>query len=149
MPRLILTTTIPAPAQDCFVLSLSVDAHSASMRGSGERAVAGVTEGVMTLGDTVTWQARHLGVPVRMTSTISVHEAPHRFVDEQTAGPFRRWWHEHTFEETPVGTVMTDRVDFAAPLGPLGRLVERVWLTHYMTKLLKRRNAWLLAALSQ
>ncbi|MFI2104014.1 SRPBCC family protein [Isoptericola sp. NPDC019693] len=148
MPTIVLTTEIPAPPEACFAASLSVDAHTASMRRSGERAVAGVTSGEMGLGDTVTWRARHFGVTFRMTSRISAHDAPHRFVDEQVAGPFRRWWHEHRFEPVPGGTRMTDRVEFVAPAGPLGRLVEWWVLTRYMTRLLRTRNEWLASSLS-
>ena len=112
MPRIELTTLLPASPERCFELSLSVDAHTSSMAASGERAIAGVTSGVMGLGDTVTWRARHFGVAFTMTSTISVHEAPARFVDEQVTGPFRRWWHEHRFEEVAGGTLMRDLVEF-------------------------------------
>jgi hypothetical protein len=42
MPELVLTTVIVAPADACFALSLSVDAHASSMSASGERVVAGV-----------------------------------------------------------------------------------------------------------
>lgn len=148
MPTIVLTTEIPSSPEACFAASLSVDAHTASMRRSGERAVGGVTTGVMGLGDTVTWRARHFGVPFRMTSRISAHDAPGRFVDEQVAGPFRRWWHEHRFEPAPGGTLMTDTVEYASPAGPLGRLVDRVVLTRYMTRLLSTRNRWLAEALS-
>ena len=143
VPRIVLTTTIAASVQDCFDLSLSVDAHTSSMTDSGERIVSGVRSGAMTLGDTVTWRARHFGIPFTMTSRISEYEAPTRFVDEQVSGPFARWWHEHTFEEQGDLTVMTDDVVFASPLGYLGRLVDKAVLTSYMTRLLKRRNAWL------
>ena len=57
-----------------------------------------------------------------MAVVISEHEAPHRFVDEQTRGPFRRWVHEHRFQPTSDGhTLMTDRITFASPAGPVGR----------------------------
>ena len=55
-------TLIAAGVEDCFNLSISVDAHTASMENSGERAIAGVTNGPMSLGDTVTWRARHFGI---------------------------------------------------------------------------------------
>ena len=42
-----LETVIAASIGDCFGLSLSVDAHAASMRASGEQAIGGVTSGVM------------------------------------------------------------------------------------------------------
>ncbi|MER7557515.1 SRPBCC family protein [Nocardioides sp. NPDC126508] len=147
MPRIELVTEIPATPEQCFELSLSVDAHRASMSDSGERAVAGVTSGVMRLGDSVTWRARHFGLPVTMTSVISEYDAPHRFVDEQQSGPFRRWWHEHRFEPVAGGTLMTDVVEFESPAGPVGRLVNALVLTRYMTTLLEQRNAWLRAAL--
>ncbi|MFL6108120.1 MAG: SRPBCC family protein [Marmoricola sp.] len=148
MPRIVLTTLLPAPAQACFDLSLSVDAHTASMAGSDEQVVGGVTSGSMSLGDSVTWRARHFGIPFTMTSRISGYAAPQRFVDEQVSGPFARWWHEHLFESRDGFTLMTDTVEFASPLGRLGRLVDRLYLTRYMTRLLERRNAWLVEALT-
>ena len=143
MPTIELTTHLAAPPERCFELSLSVDAHSASMGYSSERAVGGVTSGIMRLGDTVTWRATHFGLPFTMTSRIAEYDAPRRFVDEQVRGPFDRWWHEHTFEPDGDGTVMRDRVDFASPLGPVGQVVDRVFLTGYMTRLLQQRNGWL------
>jgi ligand-binding SRPBCC domain-containing protein len=114
---------------------------------SQERAVAGVTKGEMALGDSVTWQASHFGVPFRMTSAITAYDRPHRFVDEQVQGPFRDWWHEHTFMPQGDYTNMTDVVRFSAPLGLIGRLVERLLLRSYMQRLLETRNAWLKAEL--
>lgn len=143
MPELVLTTHVAAPPGRCFALSLSVDAHTRSMGASGERAVAGVTSGSLTLGDTVTWQARHFGLPFRMTSAITVFEEPTRFVDEQAKGPFASWWHEHLFQPSGDGTVMTDRVRYRSPAGPVGVLVDRLVLERYMTRLLAQRNAWL------
>jgi ligand-binding SRPBCC domain-containing protein len=136
-----LQTVIPAPVGDCFELSLSVDAHTASMHGSRESAIRGVTSGIMKLGDTVTWRARHFGFVFLMTSAITEYQYPGRFVDEQLRGPFRRWWHEHTFAATEDGqTMMTDVVEFQSPLGPLGSLADRLVLDRYMPCLLRQRN---------
>lgn len=148
MSELELRTTIAAPVDECFDLSLSVDAHTSSMGPSGERAVAGVTQGRMGPGDVVSWRARHFGLPFMMTSAITAYARPGRFVDEQVSGPFRSWWHEHTFHADDNGaTLMVDRVRFEAPLGPLGRLAESVVLERYMTQLLTQRNTWLKATL--
>ncbi|CAI4161843.1 SRPBCC family protein [Streptomyces albidoflavus] len=146
MTRFELETRIAAPVPLVFGLSLDVDAHTASMARSGERAVAGVTSGAMALGDTVTWRARHFGVVWRMTSRITAYDHPTHFVDEQTAGPFHHWWHAHHF--TPDGhggTLMRDEITFQAPLGPLGRLAERAVLDRYMPHLMRERNAHLRA----
>jgi len=143
-----LETVIAAPIGDCFTLSLSVDAHAASMRGSGEQAVGGVTSGVMKLGDSVTWRARHFGIAFRMTSAITEYQPPSRFVDEQQRGPFRRWWHEHTFATLADGqTRMTDVVEFQSPFGLLGYLADGLVLRRYMPHLLRQRNSWLKATL--
>lgn len=141
MPSIRLETVIAAPISDCFSISLSVDAHTASMSASGERAVGGVTSGVMKLGDTVTWRARHFGITFQMTSAITEYDYPNRFVDEQQRGPFRSWWHEHTFTAMAGGeTRMTDIVEFRSPFGPLGTLADRLVLGRYLARILGQRN---------
>jgi hypothetical protein len=82
-----LETVISAPAGDCFGLSLSADAHTASMRGSGERAIGGVTSGIMKLGDAVTWRARDFGIAFRMTAAITEYQYPSRIGRPVTARP--------------------------------------------------------------
>ena len=139
-----LETTIPPAPAACFELSLSVDAHAASMSGSNEQAVDGVTAGAMALGDTATWRARHFGIAFRMTSAITVYEHPRRFIDEQLRGPFATWWHEHTFTALDTGdTLMVDVVRYTAPFRALGTIAERIVLDRYLTDLLQRRNSWL------
>ena len=143
MPALVLRTFIAASPDACFGLSLSVDAHTASMGRSGERAVAGVTSGELKSGDAVTWRATHFGIQFRMTSTITQYTRPSRFVDEQTHGPFSVWWHEHSFVAQDGGTCMTDHVRFASPAGPLGVAVDHLVLARYLRRLLETRNRWL------
>jgi ligand-binding SRPBCC domain-containing protein len=140
------TTAIEASPSTVFDLALSVDAHLQSMAGSGERAIGGVTTGLIGLGEQVTWRAVHFGVPFRMTSRVTELERPKRFVDEQVSGPFRRFRHEHLFLATDSGTLMTDRVSFEAPVAGVGRLVERAVLARYMKKLIEERGAYLKAA---
>jgi ligand-binding SRPBCC domain-containing protein len=138
--------TIDAPIEVVFDLSLDVDAHVASMSESGERAVDGVTSGLIGPGETVTWRARHFGIPFTMTSRITEWERPHRFVDEQVRGPFQTFHHEHRFEHAGGTTTMTDRIRFDAPLGPIGRLAERLVLSRYLEKLIEQRGRYLKAA---
>jgi ligand-binding SRPBCC domain-containing protein len=139
-------TQIAAAVETVFDLSLSIDAHVASMRGSGERAVDGVTSGAIGLGEQVTWRAKHFGLPFTMTSKIVELDRPVRFVDEQVRGPFRQFRHEHCFEGADDTCVMIDRIRFAAPLGPLGWLAERLVLGAYLPKLIAQRNDFLKAA---
>jgi ligand-binding SRPBCC domain-containing protein len=69
-----------------------------------------------------------LGVPLTWITRIDTVEAPHRFVDTQQKGPYKRWWHMHTFEAAPGGVMMRDRVEYELPLGPLGDLAHRIFV---------------------
>jgi ligand-binding SRPBCC domain-containing protein len=138
-----LRTEIAAPLQRVFDLSRSIDIHLDSMSQSRERAVAGVTSGLIGLGEQVTWRARHFGVPFTMTSKIVAMEPPDNFVDEQVRGPFRRFRHEHRFTHDGLVTVMVDLIEFASPLGPVGRAVDRLVLERYMARLISERNRFL------
>ena len=135
-----IRTIIEAPPEAVFDLSLDIDAHMASMADSNERAVAGVTSGLIGLGEEVTWRARHFGIPFTMTSRVTEFDRPNRFVDEQQRGPFRRFHHEHLFEAVDGRTVMIDRLSFDAPIGPIGRVVERLVLDRYLQKLIMQRG---------
>ena len=59
------------------------------------------------------------GIPIRWQSEITAWQPPHRFVDEQRRGPYRRWIHEHPFVEHNGGTLARDRVQYAVSGGSL------------------------------
>ncbi|MEZ2391863.1 SRPBCC family protein [bacterium RCC_150] len=126
-----------------FDLARSVDAHVGSMASSRERAIGGVTSGEMSEGDEVTWQAWHFALPLRMTSGITQFQFPDSFTDEQVRGPFRFFRHLHEFRPDDGGTLMIDRVEFAAPFGALGRLAEKMVLRRYLHRLIEQRNQYL------
>ena len=113
------------------------------MAGSREEAVGGVTSGLISRGEDVTWRAWHFGLPLRMTSRITEMEPPSRFVDEQVRGPFRRFRHVHEFSEDSAGSVMVDRIEFEAPFGVVGRAVEKLVLARYLRNLIESRNRYL------
>lgn len=136
-----LTTDINAPIKRVFDLARDLDLHARSMAHTGERAVGGTTSGLIKCGDTVTWRARHFGLWWSLTSRITVVEPPVEFEDVQERGPFAWFRHEHRFESREGGTRMHDRWEHRAPLGPLGRLVDRLFLGRYMRSLLETRNA--------
>lgn len=149
MTRFRLETVIDAPIERVYDLARDIDLHARSMAHTGERAVAGRTSGRIDLGETVTWRARHFGITWSLTSRITVTERPTRFVDEQAAGPFRSFRHEHRFESIQGGTRLIDDWHHIAPLGAIGRLVDRLVLAGYMQALLETRNRTLKAEAEQ
>lgn len=134
------TTRTNTPKSELFDLARNVDVHKDSMVQSREEAVAGVTSGLISLGEEVTWRAWHFGLRLQITSRITGMQSPDYFVDEQVKGPFRRFRHVHEFSQDSAGTTMVDRVEFVAPFGPIGRLAEKLVLAHYLQRLIERRN---------
>jgi hypothetical protein len=59
---------IAAPIQRCFDLSRSIEVHLLGTERTGERAVSGVTTGLIGLDESVRWRAKHLGVRQHLTS---------------------------------------------------------------------------------
>jgi len=143
MPVIVLRTPVGAQPSRCFDLARDVDLHQRSTAASRERAVAGVTSGLLGLGDEVTWEATHFGIRQRLTSRISEFDPPNRFVDEMVRGAFARFRHDHQFLAAEGGTEIVDIFDYTSPLGPLGRLADSLFLRRYMTTLLRERNAYL------
>ncbi|MEM7697756.1 MAG: SRPBCC family protein [Verrucomicrobiota bacterium] len=140
MPLIEIVTMIGAPVDRVFDLSRSIDAHILSAEGSGESAVGGRTSGLIELGETVTWEAVHLGLRQRLTVEITRFDGPRMFEDEMTEGAFASMRHVHRFERLAEGTMMRDEFSFAAPFGILGRLAEILFLTQYMRRFLITRN---------
>ena len=137
-------TVIHAPLHRVFDLARSVEVHVAGNVHSGEQAIAagGMTSGLLGLHQQVTWRARHFGIRFTLTSHITHYQRPRYFRDEMIRGPFASMGHDHFFEALAENhTVMRDVLVFAAPLGPLGRIVETLVLRRYMTRLLHERNA--------
>ena len=135
-----LSTQIAAPVERVFDLARSIDAHMASTSQSGERAIAGRTSGLIEEGETVTWEAKHFGVKQRLKVKMTNVERPLVFEDEMVSGAFASMSHQHRFEEKNGVTEMTDRFEFQAPLGFLGRMAETLFLTNYMKSFLIKRN---------
>jgi ligand-binding SRPBCC domain-containing protein len=139
--RIHLETEIAAPIERVFDLARDIDFHQRSMAHTDEQAIAGRTSGLIGPGETVTWQARHLGRTWRLTSSITAFEPPDRFVDEQISGPFAWFRHEHRFEAIPGGTRMIDDWEHASPFGAIGRITDRFVLGPLLGRLLARRIA--------
>ncbi len=140
MPVIELTTEVLSPIERTFDLARSVDLHMASTENTGERAIAGVTSGLMAMGDEVTWRAKHFGIWQQFASRITAFEKPYHFRDSMVHGIFQRFDHDHFFEQRGNITVMRDVLDFQSPLGILGRVADCLFLVRYLRSFLQTRN---------
>lgn len=140
MPKIEIRTKINASPKTVFDLSRSIDIHMLSTKKTNEKAIAGRTSGLIELGETVTWRAKHFGIYQKLTVKITEFESPHFFVDEMVRGAFKGFRHEHHFSKLGKGTLMLDIFDYESPFGILGKLVDYLVLEKYMAQFLTERN---------
>jgi len=144
-----IETAIGASIERCFDAARDLDLHVQSMAHTNETAIAGRTTGLIELGEEVTWRGRHFGVVQTFTSRITAFERPSYFQDSMVRGAFKSFVHDHLFVAENGQTRMTDVLVFAAPLGILGRLAEKVLLHRYMKRLLTTRAEIIKTALEK
>ena len=145
MAQFLLERVIAAPPAEVFAASLDPGLHVRSMARFGETMVEAPEGGVFREGSTVTWRARHFGIAFRLRSVVFDIDPPRGFRDRQISGPFGAFLHEHAFEEHPRGTLMRDTITFRSPFGPIGRLVDAIFMRAYMRRIIDERNAVLAA----
>ena len=108
-----------------------------------EKAIAGITSGLINLGETVTWRGKHFGIYLTHQSRITAMQSPTYFVDEMIQGHFSSFRHQHIFKETEEGTLMIDILTYQTPYGYLGKLFDRWALKKHLTQFLMHRNAFI------
>lgn len=78
----------------------------------------------MHVGSVIHYALNIQGVPFTWVTAIPEYVPNEKFVDVMLQGPYRFWHHTHTFTKTKEGTEIHDRVVYALPYGPLGKLVH-------------------------
>lgn len=92
-------------------------------------------------GSRVVIETRVGPVPVRWVAEHTEYEPGRMFADRQVSGPFARWYHRHLFlDDGRGGTLLRDEVDFAPPLGALGRLAGGPLLRRKLRKMFDYRH---------
>jgi ligand-binding SRPBCC domain-containing protein len=95
------------------------------------------------VGSRVVLRVRQPPIPVTQTWRIRIAEVEinQRVVDVAERSPFAYWRHEHRFAPLSDGrTRMTDHVTYALPLGPLGRLADRLMGRRQLEKMFAERQ---------
>ena len=62
MPKIQHVIFIAAPIELCFDLARTVEVHAGKQLLTVQKAVGGVTAGMMEYGDSVTWETNHFGL---------------------------------------------------------------------------------------
>ncbi|MGC6416412.1 MAG: SRPBCC family protein [Bradymonadia bacterium] len=93
----------------------------------------------MYAGTLIDYRIKLFGVPMKWRTEIKQWEPGANFVDQQLSGPYRLWHHQHTFEAVDGGTKMVDRVDYALPLGFLGRLAHVLFVKRTLARIFRYR----------
>jgi len=140
MPIIKLETKINAPVERVFDLARSIDLHKATMTKYEEKVIAGVTAGLINLDESVTWEATHFGVRQKLTSKITAFERPRHFRDSMVKGAFKRFDHDHFFEESGGQTLVKDVFDYDSPLGILGKIADALFVEKHLREMLEERN---------
>lgn len=69
-----------------------------------------------------------MNIPMNWVTEITHISDKKYFIDEQRFGPYAMWHHEHHFEETEGGVLMTDKLTYAMPMGPLGTIANGLFV---------------------
>ncbi|MCM3694740.1 SRPBCC family protein [Neobacillus niacini] len=134
MPLIEHKQFIKAPIEVCFDLARDVNVHTQTTLKTKERAVGGVTKGLLEEGDSVTWEAVHFGIKQRLTARVIFMEKPHSFVDVMVKGAFKSFIHIHQFTAEGKGTMMIDHFQYKSRFGPIGVLIDKLFLEKYMKR---------------
>ena len=103
--------------------------------------IAESTDRTVRLGTTIRYRLRLHGVPLGWESRIAEYVEGEVFADEMLSGPYRRWYHRHTFRSVPGGVEIEDVVEYELPFGPLGRLAHALFVRRQLRAIFAYR-AW-------
>jgi ligand-binding SRPBCC domain-containing protein len=135
-----LTTTIKATKQIVFDVSRDISIHQQSASKTSEVAIAGVTSGLINFNETVTWRGKHFGFYLTHKSRMTAMNLYDYFVDEMEEGKFKRFKHEHFFEEENGLILMKDHLQYETPYGIFGKVFDVLFLKKHLTQFLLERN---------
>lgn len=94
----------------------------------------------MAPGAVVDYRLTLHGISLGWTSQIEVWEPGHQFVDRAIRGPFGLWHHRHRFAASGDGTIVSDEVHYAPPLGILGELAHPLFVERDLERIFDFRR---------
>lgn len=148
MQQIERTVEIHATIEQVFAFVTDIRNHSLVAPPETQEQLLDPGDVPLRLDSVVRMRARYGGIRWTLATRITeftpfdLESGTAYFRDEQISGPFAYWRHDHWFASTPDGgTLLADRFTYAAPLGPLGRLAEILWIDRRLRRLLDHMQA--------
>ena len=101
----------------------------------------------MQAGACIEYHLRLIGFPIQWTTRIEDYAPPHRFVDSQLFGPYKKWVHLHEFSASGDETRMRDVVDYEIPYGITGALARKLLVARMLERIFDYRREAITALL--
>lgn len=80
-------------------------------------------------------------LPLRVSwaTEIAQVNAPYYFADDQIAGPYALWHHQHHFQEVENGVLVTDQVHWSLPLDPISAPIANLAVIPQLRRIFRFR----------
>lgn len=92
----------------------------------------------MRKGTLLDYTIRLHGIPLKWQTEICEWNSPKRFVDQQLRGPYKKWYHDHTFVDLGNGKTLARDCVHYIPRG--GSLIHRFMVKPDLLKIFEYRQ---------
>ncbi|MCR9246277.1 MAG: SRPBCC family protein [bacterium] len=132
-------SVLPASVADVFAFHERPDAFE-RLQPPWERVEIITPPTSLAVGTRVELKTRVGPFWIRIVAEHVAYEPNERFEDIMVKGPFAKWHHQHLFLPHPDGCLLRDEIEYAPPLGWLGRLVDPIAVRPKLQKLFDYRH---------
>lgn len=80
-----------------------------------------------------------MNIPMNWVTEITHVRDREYFIDEQRFGPYALWHHQHHFKAVQGGTFMQDILHYKVPYGPIGSVVDTLFVEQKIDSIFKYR----------
>lgn len=94
---------------------------------------------VIQEGSLIDYKLKVHGFPIKWRTLISKFEPNDYFIDQQLKGPYKKWFHEHSFIEHPTGTLMIDQVTYKIPFKGFGNFCLKAFIKKDLNRIFSYR----------
>lgn len=149
MPTLVFETRIAAPLARVWAFHQDVKTALPALSRPGDQVEVEEADLPVGLGSRLVIRAKGPVGRVRWVAKYVEFVPPHavvfgeeaRFVDEQEAGPFKRWRHSHEFDAIDDRTTrLVDRITYQVPYGPFGWIADKLLIGWTLRAMFRYRH---------